>query len=511
MTTTNLDNATNVVEEMTRTERANDVGLYYDKIHGIIFTEEMGVIPKGLYDRFFLLTAVPADKKHLLDVYVDTQDGINTLVDIRRDYLRNEYENYVAHSASYIEQLDERVSKLFREPVIDLLSKDSMEEIESLITRWVKVHLHDHPEKPDAVSYLKYAFKVLRDAMEKPEVSPYVYLSDYIWLWMANLSMSGFYVNESLDSLIVQLPYVNEDINALEHVVINISEETGRIRPAGVANLEKKESIAEAVERLTDGVEVILDEETPDEELPKQDATENIEELAEDVKEASEEELVEKYDLMPEEVKDLKQELAEIKEEISETKEEESEAEEETMEDEEMSTAGLSEQELIIHNTPVEELTSADVRRVALAHARNKTLFKTAAMFAISEEKCQAILDRFFKKFASEEERDQKALEMRKAGASNAQIKEECCIISDPVLYSIYKKYGVPKKPRSRKEVDLTDPTSELVIDAYNSGVTVVYQIRKTTGVSEYLIKKILSAANDAGVIHLPESPEDVE
>lgn len=295
-----------------------------------------------------------------------------------------------------------------------------------------------------------------------------------------------------------------------QKLIEDIKDYEDTIEESVAKTTEEKETIAEAIERLTDGVEVILDEEVPDEELPKQDATENIEALAEDVKEASEEELAEKYDLTHEEAKELKRELAEIKEEVSEVEEEESNVEE-AAEDKEMSTVGLSEQELIIHNTPVEELTSADVRRVALAHARNKTLFKTAAMFAISEEKCQAILDRFYKKFASEEERDQKVLEMREAGASNAQIKEECCIISDPVLYSIYKKYGVPKKPRSRKEVDLTDPTSELVIDTYNSGITIVYQIRKTTGVSEYLIKKILSAANDAGLIHLPESPEDVE
>ena len=223
--------------------------------------------------------------------------------------------------------------------------------------------------------------------------------------------------------------------------------------------------------------------------------------LAKDVKEASEEELTQKYNLTPDEVKELKQELAENMST--------SEYEEKKEEIEAMNTFGLSEQELIIHNTPVEELTSADVRRVALAHARNKVLFKTAQMFAISEEKCQAILDRFFKKFESEDERDKKVLEMREAGASNAQIKEECCIISDPALYAIYTKYGVPKKPRSKKEVDLTDPTSELVIDTYNSGKTVVYQIKKVTGVSDYIIKKILAAAEDAGLLNnKPEATE---
>lgn len=272
----------------------------------------------------------------------------------------------------------------------------------------------------------------------------------------------------------------------------------------------KKESIADAIERLTDGVEVILDkdeeefelildtdeeEEVEVEEQEQKQVFENISEFTNDVVSMTTDELTQKYDLTPEESENLKSELGIQNIEISSEPNKKMGGQ---------NTMAQSFQEENIEKEQASDLSWSEVRKVYAFYKKRKgDKLMTTKTFGITEEKLMEIVDRFVNRFASEEERNAKVTEMYESGRTNSEIKDECCIINDAQLYKLFNDLGLPKRnTHSRKAVpvDLNDDTSKLVIEMYTTGEKTTTILEKT-GIPSSRFYKILGTAIEAGLV----------
>lgn len=173
--------------------------------------------------------------------------------------------------------------------------------------------------------------------------------------------------------------------------------------------------------------------------------------------------------------------------------------------------SGIPEIELNIMDNPVEELSAKEMRLVVSKFKSAKDLEKISIIYRIPIEKVEAIIARWNSKFSSEEERNNRLIALWNEGASNAEIKDECHLITDVELNKIVKELGLGRKPT--KPITVTpiyidkNPQYQMVVDLFKENATFP-EIRKKTGLSQHYINKVLDEAVRQGLIENRAKPK---